>query len=145
MQYYHHTHCTTVSHLPSSATSCRIESPLVHNTPPLQSRISPYSCTSPCTPPVFPLFSCTASPHLSPIVLSRTGGLRGLPPIGWLTRYGPHRPAPSSYSGSGLVAPVHARGLASRGLIGTRTLVRRNLIGRIPGVLTGVCYWGDQE
>ena len=69
------THCTTVSHLPSSTTSCRIESSLVHNTPPLHyrisslSRMSPYSCMSPCTPPVFPLFSCTASLYsLAPFI-----------------------------------------------------------------------------
>jgi hypothetical protein len=122
---------------------------LVEYLPPLE--CPPIFCMHPCsacTPPI-PLYSLavqpryTASPHLSPIVLSRTGGLRGLPPIGWLTRYGPHRPTPSSYSGSGLVVLVRARGLASRGPIGARTSVRRNLIGRIPGVPTGVCYWGD--
>ena len=88
---------------------------------------------------------CIASSHLSPIVLSRTDGLRGLPPIGWLTRCGPHRPVLSCCSGSGLVAPVRARGLAGRGSIGARTSVRRDLIGRIPDVLTGSCCWGDWE
>jgi hypothetical protein len=100
---------------------------------------------SPCNPPVFPLFPCTASSHLSPVVLSRTGGLRGLPPIGWLTQCGPHRPVPFCRSGSGLVAPVRARGLAGRGLIGARTSVRRDLIGRILCVPTGVCCRGDWE
>ena len=55
---------------------------------------SPYS-------PVQP--RCTASSRLPPVVLSHTNGLRGWSPIGWLTRCGPHRPALSSYSGSGLV------------------------------------------
>jgi hypothetical protein len=99
----------------------------------------------PCNSLVYPLFPYTASSHLSLIVLSRTGGLRGLSPIGWLTRCGPHRPVPFCRSGSGLVAPVRARGLAGRGSIGARTSVRRDLIGRIPGVPTGVCCRGDWE
>ena len=74
-------------------------------------RYNPYS-------PVQPRY--TASSHLSPVVLSRTGGLRGLPPIGWLTRYGPHRPVPFCCSGFGLVALVRTRGLAGRGSIGAR-------------------------
>jgi hypothetical protein len=93
--------------------------------------------------PAFPLFSCTASPYLSRIVLSRTGRLRGLPPIGWLTRCGPHQPVPFCRSGSGLVAPVRARGLAGRGSIGVRTSVRRGLIGRIPDIPTGVLLLGQ--
>ena len=49
---------------------------------------------------------------------------------------------PSCRSGSGLVAPVRVCGLASRGSIGVRTSVRRDLIGRIPDVPTGVLLLG---
>ena len=52
---------------------------------------------------------------------------------------------PFCRSGSGLVAPVRARGLAGRGLIGACTSVRRDLIGRILCVPTGVCCRGDWE
>ena len=72
-------------------------------------RISPYYYTHHCIPPTLPLFPCTASLYLSSIVLSRIGGLRGLPLIGWLIWYGPYRVAPSSYSDLGLVVPVRAR------------------------------------
>ena len=40
---------------------------------------------------------------------------------------------------------MRARGLAGRGSIGARTLVRRDLIGRILCVPTGVCCRGDWE
>jgi hypothetical protein len=40
---------------------------------------------------------------------------------------------------------VRARGQAGRGSIGARTSVRRDLIGRIPDVPTGVCCQGDWE
>jgi hypothetical protein len=49
---------------------------------------------------------------------------------------------PSCCSGSGLVAPVRARGLASRGSIGARTSVCHDLIGRISDVPTGVLLLG---
>jgi hypothetical protein len=94
-----------------------------------------------CPPvlPVLPLFLCTASSRLPPVVLSRTGGLRGSPPIGWPIRCGPFRPVLPSYSRFGL---VFARGLAGRGLIDARGLCAAIWLVGSFGVLTGVYCWG---
>ena len=86
-------------------------------------------------PPVYPLFPCTASLYsLVPFIPGCSVANRRVA-----------RAASDWLANSVRPAPVRARGLAGRGLIGARTSVRRDLIGRIPCVPTGVCCRGDWE
>ena len=109
-------------------------------------RIPPFSRISLCfymhlsILSVLPLIPCTALSRLPPTVLSRTGGLRGLPPIGWPIRCGPSRPVPSSYSHFGL---VFAHGPVGWGLIGVRSSCATIWLVGVISVLIGVCCWGS--